>query len=173
MDINRAKADPLFLARKKLLEEAARYSGSKTDAHPPLALGALLGRMREAACHDPGLASIYFAGAEGDHPYFLKNQQVSIGISVLPEDAEKCAQAKRHPHQQEIIIILEGNLRLFTRRDGTTSSEELACGEMRVIEKDQCHWLLADAGKTAAFMFIKTCPSREPRGVACPPPPEP
>ena len=164
MDISpEAKAAELYRQRKALLEEAFRLS----DPSPAVGLPQLADLIREQAARFPQLTSLYFAGADADHPYFLQNSRVAIGISVLPEDAPKAGVAKRHPHQQEVIIVLEGEILLQLHQAAEAVTRKLGAGELRVIARDQCHCIQPVDGQKAVYMFIKTNPAVEPRGVKC------
>ena len=151
--------------REEMLREAWRKS---LDSFPTacLTLESLVSAMRQGSGKDPRLTSLYFAGADVDHPYFLKTDALAIGIAVLPEDAEKARKPKRHPHQTEVIFVLEGSLTLHRvgERDRV-----LAKHEHFVIEQDVCHWVTPVAGQKAVFVFVKTNPAQEPRGVDCGP----
>ena len=92
--------DEKYIEREKVLNEASRRGGEQG-----VSLGDLVALMKETSASKRYLSSLYFAGAEGDHPYFLKNDRVAMGLAVLPEDAEKAGLSKRHPHQKEVIWL--------------------------------------------------------------------
>ena len=86
---------------------------------------------------------------------------------MLPQDAAKAGQAKRHPHQTEVIVLLEDSLRLVCRSDDRTEVKVLRRGDHFAIPKDVCHWVEPVAGIDAAYLFVKTAPAREPREEDC------
>jgi mannose-6-phosphate isomerase-like protein (cupin superfamily) len=128
----------------------------------PVALARLLALMRER--HQ---SSLYFAGAEGDHPFFLQNDRIGLGLSVLPEDAAKAGLQKRHPHQDELIFVLDGALCLRIEKQGATVERVLRQGEVAWIRKGQCHCIEPLPDRKGAFLFVKTHPDREPRSESC------
>ena len=155
--------DDKYLERTRLLVEAFRRGGQTG-----VALGDLVAVMKEESASKDYLSSLYFAGAEGDHPYFLRNDRVAMGLAVLPEDADKAGLRKRHPHQTEVIVVLDGTLRLeVTKNSGQPVQCVLAQGDVYVIEPGECHRILPVEGQDAAFLFIKTNPAQEPRGEDC------
>ena len=155
--------DEKYLERTRLLVEAFRRGGQAG-----VALGDLVAVMKEASASKDYLSSLYFAGAEGDHPYFLRNDRVAIGIAVLPEDAAKAGLRKRHPHQTEVIFVLDGVLRLeVATAGGQPVRRDLAQGDVYVIEPGACHRITPVEGREAAFLFVKTNPAQEPRGEDC------
>jgi quercetin dioxygenase-like cupin family protein len=123
--------------------------------------------MRERSLSKPYLSSLYFAGADVDHPFFLKNETVAIGISVLPEDAEKAGKRKCHPHQVELIVVLLGALSLHTVEGNQKRSYDLKKGAEFVIGKGVCHWITAVSDEPSAYLFVKTNPAQQPRGIDC------
>ena len=157
----------LYQQRKTLLEDAFRLSGTESNPALAVALPQLVNLIKQRAARCPGLTSLYFAGAETDHPFFLQNSRVAVGISVLPEDAPKAGRTKRHPHQQEVIIVLEGEILLRLQQGAVAENRKLLAGEMWVIGKDQGHCIRPVAGQQAVYMFIKTNPTLEPRGIDC------
>ena len=155
--------DEKHVEREKVLSEASRRS-----EEPGVSLGDLVALMKQESRSKDYLSSLYFAGAEGDHPYFLKNDRVAMGLAVLPEDAEKAGLSKRHPHQKEVIIVLDGTLRLeVVKQSGERVELDLCQGDLYVIEEGECHRITPVDGKDAAFLFVKTNPTEEPRGEAC------
>src|SRR5208283_1680558 len=130
-------ADEQYRARERLLNDAFTGSRGRGDGFMTISLDYLVSLMKERSREKNFLSSIYFAGAEGDHPYFLKNERVAVGLSVLPEDRAKTEISKRHPKQQEVIFVLNGSLLLEREQRGGVISEELETGTMRVIEKGQ------------------------------------
>ena len=155
--------DEKYLARTGVLFEAFRRSGGQE-----VALGDLVAVMKEESRSKGYLSSLYFAGAEGDHPYFLKNDRVAMGLAVLPEDAEKAGLSKRHPHQKEVIIVLDGTLHLeVVKQSGERVELDLCRGDLYVIEEGECHRITPVNDQDAAFLFVKTNPAQEPRGEDC------
>ena len=155
--------DEKYVEREKVLSEANQRS-----QEPGVSLGDLMALMKERSTSNGYLSSLYFAGAEGDHPYFLKNDRVAVGLAVLPEDAEKAGLSKRHPHQKEVIIVLDGVLRLeVMKQRGERVEINLAQGDLYVIEEGECHRITPVDGQDAAFLFVKTNPAQEPRGEDC------
>ncbi|MEW6743202.1 MAG: RHS repeat-associated core domain-containing protein [Planctomycetota bacterium] len=75
------------------------------------------------------MSSVYFAGSDVDHPFFLRNDRVAVGVSVFPEDAAKAAAAKRHPHQTEEIFVLDGALSLVVGEEGEEPETDLNPGD--------------------------------------------
>jgi mannose-6-phosphate isomerase-like protein (cupin superfamily) len=151
---------PLYAARSELLKAALGPGGS-------LRLDRLLASMKERGSADRRLASLYFAGAEVDHSYFLENDRIAVGLSVLPQDAEKAALCKRHPHQKEVLFVLEGALRLEVDEGGERRSFLMREGDVHEIREGQCHRVLPAEGQPGAFLFVKTRPVKEPRAEAC------
>ena len=107
---------------------------------------------------------MYFAGADVDHPYFLQSDALGIGIAVLPEDAAKALTRKRHPHQVEVMFVLEGAMRLHIE---SNEPVVLRKGDYYVVDKNVCHWVTPLENEPGAFAFVKTNPAQEPRGVSC------
>ena len=156
-------ADEQYRARENLLNDAFMRSRGRRDGPTAIWLDCLVSLMKERSREKNFLSSIYFAGAEGDHPYFLKNERVAVGLSVLPEDRAKAGISKRHPQQQEVIFVLNGALLLEVERNGRAIPEKLEAGTMRVIEKGQCHRISPINNQDATFLFVKTNPGEEPR----------
>lgn len=146
------------------LWEANRSHGGDTGL---IKLKDLLREMRSEAKNCAGLASLYFAGADLDHPYFLRNKRIAVGLAVLPEGADKAKAAKRHPHQTEVLVVLEGSLRLFCRVGAKINEQILKRGDHFVIPKNTCHWVEPVDGGDAAYLFLKTNPAEEPREEPC------
>jgi len=153
--------------RDLLLRKAHAETLAADKAVSGLSLEHLISAMKEGSKRDSFLSSIYFAGAEEDHSFFLKNDKVAIGLSVLPEDAHKAGLSKRHPHQQEVIVVLNGSLLLEVEHEGRKLEKMLQEGDMFVIGKDACHRIAPIAGKAATYLFVKTNPTQEPRGLDC------
>jgi mannose-6-phosphate isomerase-like protein (cupin superfamily) len=150
---------PLYVQRKQMLEDI--YSGK-------ISFGDLVALMKKRSAAYPELSSLYFAGADCDHPYFLVNDRVALGIAVLPENEFRSSIAKQHPHQNETIIVLDGELCLDIRSpDGERVRTELKTGDLTTIPPGQCHRILAKDNANAAFLFVKTSPATEPRAEIC------
>ena len=133
-----------------------------------VALGDLIAVMKDKSSAKDYLSSLYFAGAEGDHPFFLRNDRMAMGLAVLPEEASKAGLRKRHPHQTEVIVVLDGTLRLeIAKNNGQHLHLDLAQGDVHVIEPGECHRITPVEGQDAAYLFVKTNPAQEPRGEAC------
>ncbi|MGD0548806.1 MAG: cupin domain-containing protein, partial [Terracidiphilus sp.] len=98
-----------------------------------MSLDALVRLMRSRSGDFSQLSSLYFAGADRDHPYFLNTDKVAIGISVLPEDEPKSRVSKRHPHQHEVIFVLEGSLCVEVVKDGHWEPTDLRAGQVMTI----------------------------------------
>src|ERR1700730_18219737 len=99
-----------YLARTRLISSAIDEQGG-------FDLSQLISLMRHESRGHPDLSSLYFAGVDVDHRYFLRTDSLAIGIAVLPEGAEKAAHWKRHPHQNEMIAVLEGEILLERKED--------------------------------------------------------
>jgi hypothetical protein len=84
-------------ARRDLILRAWQQRWTETGPSQSLSLENLVGLMRRESQLQPDLSSLYFAGADVDHPFFLENDRLALGISVLPEDAEKAGQVKQRP----------------------------------------------------------------------------
>lgn len=64
--------------------------------------------------------------------------------------------------------MLDGELYLDIRApDGELVRTELRAGEVTTLHPGQCHRILSKDNGNAAFLFVKTCPAREPRGEPC------
>jgi mannose-6-phosphate isomerase-like protein (cupin superfamily) len=162
-----AKVSERYREREKLLRDAFSYSRSAEDGAGSVLLECLVSLMKERSREKGFLSSLYFAGAEDDHPFFFKNTKIAVGISVLPEDAAKAGISKSHRHQEETIFVLRGALHLETEEDGTTIERLLQEGQMHVIKKHQCHRVLPVSGTEAVYMFVKTNPDLSPRSESC------
>ena len=162
---------PDYKAREALLRMAFARSQTSSGIASPLDYNCLIDAMREQGSLIPELAHLYFAGAEGDHPYFLKNDRIALGLSVQPEDADKAGAFKRHPHQTEVLFVLEGELSLEIRETGQPLAQPLKKGGVFVIKPDLCHRIQTIDGKPAVYLFVKTNPDQEPREEPCPPMP--
>lgn len=152
-----------YLSRRKLLDDV--FKKSIEQDRPSISFELLTSIMRAESRKNQFLSSIYFAGGQSDHPYFLNTENIAIGISVLPEDKEKAGLSKKHPHQIETIFVVEGSLRIFT--DQLESSQILRLGDVFQIPKGVCHRIEPIDNKPATFIFVKTNPSQEPRGEDC------
>ena len=152
-----------FRKRAKLIEEA--FGTPSEGDRKFMALRDLIALLKERGRDDKDLSYLYFAGAEGDHPYFLLNDRIAIGIAVLPEDAAKTRVSKRHPNQQEIIVVLEG--RLILESETRTADVELRQGQVAVVEKGECHRILPAGNDHGAYLFVKTNPADMPREERC------
>ncbi len=159
--------DVNFIERTNLIKEAFSLSQKVSDKLIPIQLEVLINLMKEKSSIHKHLSSIYFAGYEGDHPYFLQNEKIAIGIAVLPEDLDKSYVGKYHEHQQEIIFVLDGTLLLELKNENSISKNILNQGDVFVIEKKQCHRISSVQNKNAAFLFVKTNPATEPRSNKC------
>jgi len=154
------ESDPgLYEERRRLIQDAFAEG---------LSLESLVKLMKSRSAGTPRLSSLYFAGADRDHPYFVHTDKVAIGLSVLPEDEPKSSEAKRHPHQHEVVVVLDGGIRVEVAKDGQWLASDLSAGEVKTIYPDECHRILA-RGQDAVFLFVKTVPAEEPRGVSCTP----
>lgn len=132
-----------------------------------LDLNKLILGMKENSHVNPYLSSLYFSGSDVDHPYFLENTKLAIGLAVLPEDSLKAGTLKRHPHQTEIIIVLQGSLCLHYKKNDDIAEKVLNEGDSFVIAKGICHGVYCADESDAAYLFIKTNPSEEPRSQPC------
>jgi len=164
---SRIPAEEDYIQRQILLEKAWRQGRQEPGSRAAACLSHLVSIMKEESKRKGYLSSIYFAGADVDHPYFLKNEQVAIGLAVLPEDAEKAGQPKRHRHQVEVIFVLEGALDLHMNMEDGAQRIPLEKGEHHVIERNKCHWVTPRAGADAVYLFVKTNPAMEPREEPC------
>ena len=144
----------LFVQRRELVEEAFKAG---------LSLKTLVSLMKTRSTSGAALASLYFAGTDHDHPYCLDTDRVAIGLAVLPEDRVKCGTPKRHPHQHETVIVVDGTIYLDMMNDGGWLRTALSVGEVKVIPPGVYHRIVSGNEKDAAFFFIKTNPAKEPR----------
>jgi mannose-6-phosphate isomerase-like protein (cupin superfamily) len=156
-----------FDTRLTLLKDAWLPRQDGTRLIQSVALHRLISFMKTRSTTHPYLSSMYFAGAEVDHPFFLENNKVAIGLSVLPEDAGKSAVPKRHPLQSEIIVVIQGALTLHHDKGGIADHLTLTEDECFIIDKGVCHWITSIDKTDAAYLFIKTNPSEEPRSASC------
>ena len=127
----------------------------------------LISLMKSESREYQYLSSIYFAGSYIDHPFFLENSKLSIGIAVLPEDEPKASHPKKHPHQTEIIVVMQGSLCLYYEHNSKIIEKILYDYDHFVIDKGICHWISSYNDNDAVYLFIKTNPSQEPRGENC------
>ena len=158
LQCSRDKKTGQYNSRQSLVESA--FAGGMT-------LEGLLTTMRERSRQDPLLSSLYFCGAERDHPYFIHTDSLAAGFSVLPEDEPKSSVPKKHPHQNEVIVVLEGEVVLELLRNGEWHAETLKSPEVWVIPPGECHRILSSDKTRAAFLFVKTQPAAEPREELC------
>ena len=165
--MNMADNDPKAVARERLIRGAWDETPSGSVSPRALHLPELVAAMKQQGKITPDLACLYFAGADVDHPYFLQNTALAFGISVLPENAEKAAKSKRHPHQVEVIFVLDGSLDLHVEGRQGVEIHSLSQGDHYVIGKDVCHWITPQEGRSAVFAFAKTNPALEPRSIDC------
>ena len=158
----------VYYERAQLLKRLFR-TGRKRG-HPPVpTLDRLVKLMKQGSAEHGFLACLYFAGANADHPYLLRNKEIAIGISVLPEDAEKSGLCKRHPNQQEVVFVLRGSMLLQLHQRRRTVGKVLGKGDVVIIKKGQCHRILpyAPPSNEAVYLFAKTNPAAEPREDNC------
>jgi hypothetical protein len=131
-------------------------------------LDELISAMKDGSDKHSFLSSLYFAGSEVDHPFFLDNDKIAIGIAVLPEDSDKAGLRKRHPHQIEYIVVLQGSIIVNIKKIGITFKKTLYTKESFIIKKNVCHWTIINKDcDNAAYLFVKTNPSQEPREKGC------
>jgi len=152
--------------RKRMLIKLWKMREGEDIKSESLRLDELIARMRKEAVKNSMLSSLYFAGSEVDHPYFLENDKIAVGLSVLPQDEEKAGKHRKHPHQTEYIIVLEGTIDICLDDETITLSK----GEHETFEipKNTCHWIaMGKQSKEAAYLFIKTNPSLQPRSQDC------
>lgn len=149
--------------RKRLLESVWQESQKAGADYPSIDLDALLARIRQSCMQSPFLSSLYFAGADVDHPYFLKNKALAVGLAVLPEDSQKAGHPKRHPHQTEVIFVLQGSLRLWWGNEAKHGNRVLVEGNHYVIRKNLRHWITPLDDSRSVYVFVKTNPAQEPR----------
>jgi len=158
--------EPEYLTRARLLQDAA-HAASANAAYGPIPSETLFRLMRERSAAHPYLSSLYFAGAERDHPYFLWTDKVALGVAVLPEDGPKAGRWRRHPHQTEMLIVLEGELIVEFRDTSAVTQHTGVVGSVFTIPPGTCHRVLAVEGTPAAYLFAKTHPVTEPRALEC------
>jgi hypothetical protein len=156
-----------YQERKNLLMDAHSRSAATQKNLQSVHIENLVSLMKERSRVNDYLSSFYFAGVEVDHPYFLKNDRLALGIAVLPEDARKAGMRKRHPYQQEVIFVLQGSINLEVEENGQMASHTLNSGEVFIIGKDQCHCISPVNSGDSVYLFAKTNPSEEPRGLDC------
>jgi mannose-6-phosphate isomerase-like protein (cupin superfamily) len=154
-------------AREWLVRDAFSFDSEGKSISGPIMLPRLLGSMRQWSGINDSLSCIYFAGARGDHPYFLKTDKLAIGVSVLPEDSKKAGISKKHLHQHEAIFVIEGQLRLEIKESSGPVQKLLKVGEMVVIQPGQCHCITPVEGSNASYVFVKTNPAMEPMEENC------
>lgn len=155
--------------KRRTVIEKAYQAGENGEKPKALKLSALIAEMRVASQDDPSLSSIYFAGGFVDHPFFLESDSLAAGLAVLPEDALKAGQWKRHPHQQEFIVVLEGQL-LLQEKDPSTNevlTYPLTASASHLVDKNICHRVLPDNDHSAAYIFVKSNPMQKPLGESC------
>jgi mannose-6-phosphate isomerase-like protein (cupin superfamily) len=155
------------IARAQLVQDAFALSREGNPSGGPVILEQLVRLMKERSAGNHNLSYLYFAGSRDDHPYFLHNDRIAVGLAVLPEDAAKSRRAKRHPHQQEIIIVLDGQLCLERNELGFDTARTLETGDVVIIDPGQCHRILPVNNHDAAYVFVKTNPDLEPREELC------
>jgi quercetin dioxygenase-like cupin family protein len=151
--------------RQHLLEEAWQKSFERGTECPFVDLFVLVDCIKKSCIDNRFLSSLYFAGADVDHPYFLKNEAIAIGMAVFPEDAGKAGHPKRHPHQVEVVFVLQGSLNIFWGQKNHPQTRVLREGDFHVIEKDICHWFTPLDGIQSCYLFVKTNPVKEPRSI--------
>ena len=159
--------EDLYAQRTKLIHEAFNDGQTASGESAPLQLKSLLSIMKQKSMNNPAMASLYFAGAEGDHPFFLQGNSIALGISVLPEDKKKAGQWKRHPHQEEGIFVLDGSLHLQLKEDDGIITKKLSTGDCYLISKNLCHRIIPEKSEHGAYLFVKTHPVDEPRAETC------
>lgn len=131
-----------------------------------LTLDRLVRLMKDRSAQWPKLSSLYFVGADRDHPFFMRTDRMAIGLSVLPEDEPKSSTPKRHPHQHEVVFVLDGSLRVEILKKGRWHTNDLAAGQVKTIYPNECHRIVS-GGQQAVFLFVKTLPAEEPRELTC------
>jgi hypothetical protein len=75
-----------FTTKAALIRDAVAVAKAAGDRG--LDLMALVRLMRGRSQEHAYVSSLYFAGVEVDHPYFLRTDRVALGIAVLPEDRQ-------------------------------------------------------------------------------------
>ncbi len=157
-----------FDLRQRLLKDLWKTKQKDGKTIHSIELDELLLSMKNESIKHPFISSLYFAGSDVDHPFFLENNKIAAGIAVLPEDTKKAGLRKKHPHQIELIIVLQGSIKLFVKQKHKTIHVVLQENEYYVITKNTCHWITPnDNIDSAAYLFIKTNPSEEPRSEDC------
>ena len=152
--------------RKNLLVNLWKAKIKNKELVQSIKLDKLIDEMKKRSNNNPALSSLYFAGSYIDHPFFLENNKIAIGISVLPED--KAGLRKRHPNQIEYLVILKGTINVHLKQNNKTKNIILNENESFEIQKNQCHWIKIDKScKSAAYLFLKTNPSKEPKEKEC------
>lgn len=149
--------------RKQLLESVWQDSLQAGTNYPSIDLDSLVARIRQSCMQSPFLSSLYFAGADVDHPYFLKNNALAVGLAVLPEDSQKAGRPKRHPNQVEVIFVLQGSLRVWWGDEVKHQNRVLVEGDHYVIKKNLRHWITPVDNGRSLYVFVKTNPAQEPR----------
>ena len=157
--------DEKYIARKKLIKKAFKNNSEQEPAS--LSFASLISSMKKKSQSKPFLSSLYFAGAIGDHPFFLQNDKIAIGISVLPEDSEKAGLSKCHPHQTEVIFVLEGTLFLEIVLNNQVKKIKLKAGEVHLIHPGECHRIMPFENQDTVFVFVKTNPALQPKSLDC------
>lgn len=158
---------PEYDMRRDVLLEAwgERWTGERLVQS--LDLQKLISVMKRESSVHSYLSSLYFAGSDVDHPFFLENTKVAVGMAILPQDASKAGVPKRHPYQTEIIIVLKGSLCLHHDINGKRTEKILSENDHFVIANDTCHWVTCIDDSDAVYLFVKTNPSQEPRSESC------
>lgn len=123
--------------------------------------------MKTESKDSPYLSSLYFAGADVDHPYFLENQQIALGLAVLPEDSAKAGKPKIHPNQTELTLTLRGSLCVHYERGDKVIKQVLNENDYVIIQPGVCHWVTGLDKVDSVYIFLKTNPAQEPRGQSC------
>jgi hypothetical protein len=108
---------------------------------------------------------VYLMGKRIDkyfHKFFLINDDIAIGLSVLPEDLEKASKPAWHPNSIEMVIVIEGKISFEILQTINNSAQIkrvfLSKGDYFIIQEQQCHRVSKLLSKKAAFIFIKTKP---------------
>jgi mannose-6-phosphate isomerase-like protein (cupin superfamily) len=156
-----------YAERKKLVRDAFTMDASGSPTNGPIPLHRLVELMKVRSAGSSFLSSLYFAGAEGDHPYFLKTDSLAIGIAVLPEDNPKASRSKQHPHQTEVLFVLDGRINLEREIAGRTVTKILRRGDVEMISPGQCHRVTSVDNENACYLFAKSNPAQEPREEDC------
>ena len=156
-----------YFEREKILKDAFLMSQSSSKIAKPIELKHLIDLIKKRCSDNEFLSSLYFAGSIGDHPYFIKNDKIAIGLSVLPEDSKKAGKIKLHPEQTEIIIVIDGSILLEVEEKEVIVKKVLTSGDYFTIDKNTCHKISAVDNQDSAFVFIKTNPNVEPNSLEC------